>query len=81
MTVSAAGGSAHNPSVKTEPLELTELRRRVNAVVDLCLGGMSGPSGGGLVDADTVWPTQVLEALGVDYGPGSELALRPWDER
>lgn len=77
MTSSTAGGSAHGATIRTEPFEFTELRRRIGAVVDLCLEGLSArPNVTGIVNIDTIWPTDVLDALGVDYGPGSELALR-----
>jgi hypothetical protein len=81
MTGSSTGGTAHNPMIKTEPGELTELRRRVHAVIELCLGSMSArPNSAGIVDADTIWPTDVLDILGVDYGPGSDLASQSDEE-
>lgn len=81
MTISTASGTAHNPTIKTEPRELTELRQKVKAVVELCFGNMSArPNLAGIVDADTIWPTEVLDILGVDYGPGSDLASQPDEE-
>lgn len=81
MTGTSVGGSAHNPTIKITPRELTELRSKVDAVIGLCLDSMSArPNAAGIVDADTIWPTQVLDLLGVDYGPGSDLALRPYEE-
>jgi hypothetical protein len=81
MTSSVAGATAHNPMIKTEPRELTELRRRLNDVVELCVNSMSArPNLAGIVDADTIWPTEILDILGVDYGPGSDLASQPDEE-
>lgn len=76
-----ARAAAHNPTIKTEPRELTELRQKVDQLVELCLGGMSvRPNLAGIVDADTIWPTQVLDILGIDYGPGSDLASQSDEE-
>jgi hypothetical protein len=63
------------------PREVAEARQKIEAVVQLCLGSMSQRTPrSGLSDADTIWPTDVLDALGIDYGPGSELASRPEEE-
>lgn len=62
---SSAAGAAHNATVSTVSND------RVGKVVRLCLGAMSGSLTAGLADADTVSPSQVLDLLGVDYGPGS----------
>lgn len=81
MTTPVAGGTAHNPTIKTDPRELIELRQKVRAVVEFCLENMSGPtSQGGLTNADTIEPTAVLDFLGVDYGPGSDLASQSDEE-
>lgn len=80
MNVSSVAAAAHNPTVVCVPREVAEARQKIEAVVKLCRGSMSAPSAAGIVDADTIWPTEVLDALGIDYGPGSELASRPWDE-
>jgi hypothetical protein len=77
MTISSAGGTAHDPMIRTESRELIELRRRLDAVIELCVYNMSArPNAAGIVNADTIWPTDVLDILGVDYGPGSDLASR-----
>jgi hypothetical protein len=81
MNTSSASAAAHNPTVVCVPREVAEARQRIKAVVDLCLGSMSQrTSRSGLSDADTIWPTEVLDVLGIDYGPGSELASRPEEE-
>lgn len=81
MTGASVGGAAHNPTIAVVPGELTELRRRVDQLVELCLGSMSArPNRAGIVDADMIWPTQVLDILGVDYGPGSDLASQSDEE-
>jgi len=80
-SVPSVAAAAHNPTVVCVPREVAELRRRLDAVIELCLGSMSArPNLAGIVDADSIWPTDVLDALGVDYGPGSELASRPEEE-
>lgn len=81
MNSPSASAAAHNPTVVCVPREVAELRRRLDAVIKLCVDNMSArPNSAGIVDADTIWPTDVLDALGVDYGPGSELASRPEEE-
>jgi hypothetical protein len=80
MTFTRAGGAAHNPAVTTAPRELTELRARVSALKSLCLRSMSLAPDQGLTNADTVWPTEVLDALGIYYGPGSDLAAQELKE-
>lgn len=82
MKVTSVAASAHNPTVMCVPREVTELRRKIDAVVEFCLGSMTvpGPLNAGIVDADTIWPTEVLDLLGIDYGPGSELASRQKEE-
>ncbi len=62
---SSAAGAAHNATVSSVSND------RVGKVVRLCLGSMSGSAAGGLTNADTIAPTDVLDLLGVDYGPGS----------
>lgn len=76
MNGPTATASAHNPTIKTEPRELTELRAKIQAVVDLCLDSMTITPTECLTNTDTIAPTDVLEALGIEYGPGSGLAAR-----
>jgi hypothetical protein len=78
--VPSVAAAAHNPTVVCVPREVAEARKKIEAVVQLCLGGMSRTYEEGLTNADTIWPTDVLDALGIDYGPGSELASRPEEE-
>ena len=81
MNVPSVAASAHNPTVVCVP-RAAGLQQKIDAVVELCLGSMTvpGPLNAGIVDADTIWPTEVLDLLGVDYGPGSELASRQKEE-
>ena len=62
---SSSAGAAHNATVSSVSND------RVGKVVRLCLGSMSGSVAAGLTNADTICPTDVLDLLGVDYGPGS----------
>lgn len=74
MTAVGAGAAANNPTVRTEPRELVELRARLNDVVDHCVQNMALTGDGGLVNSAGTRPSEVLDRLGVDYGPGSDLA-------
>lgn len=76
----SASAAAHNPTVMCVPREVTEARQKIEAVVKLCLGQMTHDPDGALTDCDTVWPSDVLSALGIEYGAGSELASRPEEE-
>jgi hypothetical protein len=80
MNVPSATAAAHNPTVVCVPREVAEARRRIEAVVELCLDQMTHDPDGALTDCDTVWPSDVLSALGIEHGPGSELASRPEEE-
>ena len=81
MTHVSVGAGAHNPMIRTEPGELAVLRGKVGELVELCLGGMPmRPNRAGIVDVNTIWPTQVLDILGIDYGPGSDLASQSDEE-
>jgi len=64
-TTSSAAGAAHDATVSAVSND------RVGKVVTLCLRAMSGSMAAGLTNADTICPTEVLDLLGVDYGPGS----------
>lgn len=81
MTISA-GGSAHNPTVITKSsVTRKPMRERIDDVIALCLEEMGVGANGGLFNANTLWPSSILDALGIEYGPGSELATRLNDEQ
>lgn len=79
MTTSAEG-SAHNATIRTVSRS-RPMRERIDALVVLCRQQMTVDPDGGLTDCDTLWPSLVLDVLGIAYGPGSELATRPNDDK
>lgn len=81
MTTSGAGASAHNPTVRTSSSKTAPMRDRIQKLIELCAREMTKTSNGGLTDADTIWPSKILDILGIEYGPGSELASLKDDER
>jgi hypothetical protein len=60
-----AGLSPLNVAEERTPEELAAALR---AVVELCTDKMGEAVGGGLTDCDTLWPSEVLQAIARELG-------------